>query len=283
MRTATAVGRTVVVVTLLAGCIAIGRDDEGNGASDPSIEELAWSGAGVDAPTFEVVGSELRIGVDTSLPIHEDEENGLGFADRAAQIAWRTHPGRFASMQVTVLHDGDPVMTVDFERDELEALFGPRPDGLDEGVARASAAPAIDGELADVTEGVEPVVGDVRDEVLTPIVERTFAEFLGIDGVEVFGTEPEECLGGINGDQPTGEFRADTGARVTVDGYARALLPGIAEYWRELGLEVSTDVLDGGLHSVSASLDGLGTVLASASERSDTLRVHGLTRCLAPA
>ena len=83
MRTATAVGRTVVVVTLLGGCIAIGRDDEGNGASDPSIEELAWSGAGVDAPTFEVVGSELRIGVDTSLPIHEDEENGLGFADRA--------------------------------------------------------------------------------------------------------------------------------------------------------------------------------------------------------
>jgi hypothetical protein len=89
-------------------------------------------------------------------------------------------------------------------------------------------------------------------------------------------------MGGININKPTGEFRGETGARVTVDGYARAVLPGIAEYWQDLGLDVSTAVLDDGLNSVSAKLGELGFVVASGGKRSSTLGVRGVTRCLAP-
>ena len=268
-----------LIVSLLAGCIAI---DDGESDSGRTIEEAAWIGAGVDAPTFDLVGGELRVGADTVLPVHENEDNWLGFADRAAQIAWRTHPARFDVMEVTVLHDGAEVVTVEFSPDEMEALFGPRPDGLDDGVPRAEVAANAGGELADVTDGVEPVVGPVTREVLAPIVARTFDEFLGFDEVELSDDEPAECLGGFTGNEPTGEFRAGTGASVTVDGYARALLPGIAEYWRGLGLDVSTTVLDDGLNSVSARMSELGFVLASAGLRSSTLGVRDVTRCLAP-
>ena len=155
-----------LIVSLLAGCIAI---DDGESDSGPTIEEAAWIGAGVDAPTFDLVGGELRVGADTVLPVHENEDNWLGFADRAARNrlahpsgAFRRDGGHRAPRRC---RGGDRRVLPD----EMEALFGPRPDGLDDGVPRAEVAANAGGELADVTDGVEPVVGPVTREVLAPI------------------------------------------------------------------------------------------------------------------
>lgn len=263
---------------LVAGCGGEGGDQPATG--QPTIEEAAWIAAGVDRPDYQrgigAEGAALLARIDTSLPVDDTDDGGRGFADRAAQIVWRTYAGPFDVIEVTVLHNGVEVVTAEYRRGDLETRLGPRPEGLDDGVARTEVAPATDGPFAGIESA--PIVGDVQAEVFEPIIMRTIEEFFERTDATVDHGQTEKCLGGLTGDEPTGEFQATSEAVMPTTGSALAVLPALTDYWRGLGLDVITAVFDEGLNNVQVHFDGLGVLSARATVRGVVFRGH--TSCL---
>ena len=262
----------LLALPALAGC---GAASSGN---DTPIDKAAWTAAGVDHPEFQL-GDDgvLHAEVDTSLPIDDTDDRGAGFAERAAQIVWRTYPGRFDVLELTVGHDGVALVTEEYPRADLERRLGPRPAALDDGVERTDAAADADGEFADLEAA--GTVAAVQTELLEPVIRRTLDELFNAPDATIEFGEPEECLGGLTGNEPTGEFRAGGGSGVMpVDGSPLATLPALADYWRGLGLDVDTSNFDTGLDMINVVFDGRGSILAKASDGGVSL--SGFTDCL---
>jgi hypothetical protein len=270
----TAAVALALVLSALAGCRGA------SAGSDVPIEQAAWIAAGVDSPDFELATDDLlRAGIDTSLPIDDTDDRGAGFAERAARIVWRTYPGRFERLALTVGHDGVELVTDELTRAELEDRLGPRPAGLDDGVARSEVAPDADGAFGELS--ADATVSSVLSEIVEPVVRRTLDEFFDTGDADIEFGEPKECLGGLTGNEPTGEYRADAGSSViSVDGSALATLPALTDYWRSLGLDVNTSNLDTGLDTIQVNVDDRATIVAKATDAGVSLSGH--TRCLDP-
>lgn len=257
--------RAVVCVLAVGAALA--------GCRDPlSIEERAWTSAGVDQPAFARTGDVLDVRADTSLPVDEAADTASGFAARVGQIVWRTRAEPFTSLRVFVLHDGVEVVTFEYGRADLEAWFGPRPDGLDTGVARARTEQPASGPDA------PPATVDAAQQLLEQALRRTLDEHYG-SATEIRFGAPAECKTGLNGNEPTGTYRVSATAEpLPVGGSGLAALPGVAQFWGTLGLAADTARFDNGLDSVSAGV--AERVKLTATARDDTVRLSGNIDCV---
>lgn len=271
------------VIAVAAGA-ALSSACTGSDGDPRSIEDAAWIGAGVDDPVFSTEdsgpGVDLDVRVDTRLPI-DDANEPMNFARRAAQIVWRTRAQAFDELTVTIAHDGavvgDPVT---YSASALETAYGPRPAGLDNGVDRADVEPDPDGELRAITEEADATnLATVRSTVTVPVLTTTLVEHFDSAAV-ITADEPEECMGGVNGNEPTGRFRVTDTAVAVESNKAKALLEDLVEYWHARGLDVNTAPFDHGQDTVQVRFDGLGTVVALAGD--DALLLQGLTDCHEP-
>jgi len=267
----------VLALLVLAGCLG---DRQSSGPRD--IERDAWSAAGVDEPEFTPSSASgvatLAARIDTSLPV--EGESAKGFEERAAQIIWRTYPGPFDTLQLTVLHDGSVVHPETTRRaDDLATELGPRPAGLDAGTKRR--APVIETPYPDEWKQLRSQPGTSADaELFHPLIAQTARELFDVKGVEIESAQPDECFKGLNGDQPTGTFRRSSRAVVIKDDHPRSLLADVIDYWTGLGLEVNSSDFDTGLDDVQVGFDDVGSLLASAQDGRLTLRAF--TACLDP-
>lgn len=271
-RSAAALG---LVLGLLASC------DRGGGGGGTGIEDAAWVSAGIEDIEVDPTGDGgLAVTVETGLPI-DDANDPQAYARRVAQIVWRTHPADFDALVVTTRHDGDVVTDGKvFPRDELAATLGPRPTGLDDGVARTPPEPG-DGDL-----GIDwrPLADGTTDEALRvlfePLLAATATERFEVVEPAFERTDERECFEGVNGDRPTGTFRVSTSTTVTLDGPATAVLAEIGDAWLADGLAVDLATFDAGLDQIGVVFDDVGSMSAIAAGRE--LRLTASTACLDP-
>lgn len=271
--------RRLAAAAMLATVLAMTGCD-GGGSSAGDAESAAWTAAGVDEPDLELSTGDqptLTARIETDLPI-DDADDPTGFTDRAAQIIWRTHAGHFEILDLTTVHDGATVDQVTLQRAELEDRFGPRPAGLD-GDAAPGTTPSISTFPDDWTALREATAPQVNTELLHPLLVDTARDVFDTD-TPVTSAEPEECMTGVNGDRPTGTFQIrSSGATIEAE-HPRALIPRIADYWQQRGLDVVQSGFDAGASSISVRFDGVGTLFASAGAGSISLTSS--TDCLAP-
>lgn len=272
--------RPVATVALLsssllpAGCVRSG--DGGSG-----IEDAAWTAAGAEDVEFdrEAQDDRLVVVVETSLPI-DDARDPQAYATRVAQIVWRTHPEAFTELAVTTRHDDTTVTDARvFTADELTAEYGDRPTGLDDGVARRPPEPADD-ESTEWEELADRSPDEALDQWFEPLLARTAADEFDVADAGFERTEPDECLTGLNGDQPTGRSRRSTSTVVAVDGPATAVLADLGDQWLDEGLAVQLATFDAGGDQIGVRFDGVGSVAATA--RGDQLVLSATTDCLRP-
>lgn len=265
----------LVAATALAACA---------GDGGRTIEDAAWVAAGVDDPEFTISNGGatvvLDVVADTSLPIDDQEDSD--FATRAAGITWRTHPDRFDELIVIAAHDGSAVETpLRLTSDELTARWGPRPNGLDDGEGRTAPEAADDGELDDVLAGADRLTtyDATQRELLQPVLRWTAEEHFGVGDVEFDTGEADECLTGVLGDQPTGEFQLRAVASVPAPD-ALDRFPSLLETWPAAGLDVVTGQFDDGRNVLEADL-GDGNRI-SVTVDGPTLVLRASTGCLDP-
>ncbi|KAB2350899.1 hypothetical protein [Actinomadura rudentiformis] len=268
MHPRTTVAAVVCVALLAAGC------------SDRARQSDPWTSAGVAEPRLRTgPGNSLAVEAQTDLPL-DDEANQAGFNRRAAKIAWRTHPGRVDSMNVAISDESGHSHTRAWRRADLEAAFGPRLAGLDEGrdpkprerPARGDG-PYRDNDARDLRQSLA-ITGEV--------LRRTSQEIFGRGRAPVEGGR-EECMGGMLGIDPNGKHRASSRLLAPLPGGTHEIVPltRLVTYWSRLGLDVDTSGLYSGNDDlVSAALSGAGRLSAGVKapygqrERSIELVAH---------
>ena len=267
---------------LVALCLLVGCRIGGDSTAPRDVEGDAWSAAGVDEPEFSPSAAggvaTLAARIDTSLPV--DGGSAEGFDERAAQIIWRTYPGPFDTLALSVLHDGAVVHPETIHRaEDLATELGPRPAELDAGTDRR--APTVETPYPDDWKQLRSQPGPSADaELFHPLITQTARELSGVERVEIDSGEPDECFEGFSGDQPTGTFRRTSSAVVMKDDHPRSLLPGVIDYWTSLGLAVNSSPFDTGLDDVQVGFDDVGSLRASV--QGDRLTLSTITACLDP-
>jgi hypothetical protein len=256
-----------------AGC------GEGSGAVE---QDDPWGAAGVDKPRVsEGSGGALSVSARTDLPL-EDAKNQVGFGERIAKIAWRTHPGRVTSMRVAISDKSGHSNARSWRRTDLESAFGPRLGGLDQGHGvqptrgpKPGKGPYSGKKARDAREGAATLAGLLR---------TTGKQVFGVDGTPVEG-ERTECTGGLLDNKPNGKLRVAGTLEAPLPGGTHEIVPltRLATYWSGLGLRVDTSGLfDGNDDIVRATASGLGRLSASAERRNGRMLLFAQTECLKP-
>jgi hypothetical protein len=283
----------MLVACLVAVCLsASGCGDLGIGKGRSKTQGDPWHSAGVDRPqiTRRMDGdrSVVSARAETSLPL-EQKANQVGFGERAAKIIWRTHVGRVDVLELTVAQHDHPERTHSrtWQRSGLEAAFGPRFSGLDNGPASTPTqlpehrqGPYHDKHVDNVTAG---------RQLLAELLAKTSREYYHADGTPTAG-ERTECLGGLDGTKPTGKYRVRLTLETTAPDSKPAVntLEGLVTYWSRLGLQVATEDLYTGLSrdEIKATLPDIGTITASTppptAKDAHTVELSAETSCLKP-
>jgi len=266
-----------LVVTSAAAC---------GGGSGAVEQDDPWSAAGVAKPRVsEGSGGALTVSARTDLPL-EDDKNQVGFGERIAKIAWRTHPGRVVSMRVTISDESGHSNARSWRRTDLESAFGPRLGGLDEGRGirptrgpKPGKGPFSGKKARNMREGSATLAGLLR---------MTGRQIFGVDGTPVEG-ERTECTSGLLDNEPNGKHRVSSTLEAQIPGGTHEIVPLIrlASYWSGLGLRVDTSGLfDGNDDMVRATARDVGRLTASAEHpgghRNGRMQLFAETGCLKP-